>query len=84
MAATTIKLPAKLDRELTALTKERHTTRAKVLREALHAFAEKKPERERIKKLKGTVAELAGDLVGSVEGPGDLTSNPKYMARYGR
>jgi predicted transcriptional regulator len=84
MAATTIKLPAKLDRELTALAKERHTTRAKVLRDALQSLAKKKPAKERTKKLKGTVAELAGDLIGSVEGPGDLTSNPKYMAVYGR
>jgi hypothetical protein len=32
---------------------------------------------------KVTVGELAADLIGSVEGPGDLTTNPKHMAGYG-
>ena len=32
----------------------------------------------------GSALELAGDLVGCVEGPGDLTTNPKYMEDYGR
>jgi predicted transcriptional regulator len=39
MAAPTIKLSAELDRELTALAKERRSARAKVLRDALKAFA---------------------------------------------
>ena len=83
MGAPTIKLPANLDRELTALAKERNSTRAKVLRDALQALAHKKNGRAG-KTLKGTVGELAADLIGSVEGPGDLTTNPKYMAGYGR
>jgi predicted transcriptional regulator len=84
MAAPTIKLPADLDRELTALAKERRSTRAKVLRDALSMLAQKKNGKTRTKKVKGTVGELAADLIGSVEGPGDLTTNPKYMAGYGR
>jgi hypothetical protein len=28
--------------------------------------------------------ELAGDLVGSCEGPGDLSTNPKYMEGFGK
>ncbi len=32
----------------------------------------------------GSALELAGDLVGSVEGPGDLSTNPKYMEGFGR
>jgi len=32
----------------------------------------------------GSALELAGDLVGCVEGPGDLSTNPKYMEDYGR
>jgi hypothetical protein len=31
-----------------------------------------------------TVAELAGDLIGCMEGPGDLLTNPKHMAGYGK
>jgi metal-responsive CopG/Arc/MetJ family transcriptional regulator len=84
MAAETIKLPANLDRQLTELAKERRSTRAKVLRDALQALAKKKPAKARTKKLNGTIGELAADLIGSVEGPGDLNSNPKYMTGYGR
>ena len=31
----------------------------------------------------GCFLELAGDLVGCVEGPGDLSHNPKRMRGYG-
>jgi pyroglutamyl-peptidase len=31
-----------------------------------------------------SVAALAGDLVGCVEGPGDLSTNPKYLADFGK
>jgi predicted transcriptional regulator len=76
MPAPKIKLPEPLDRKLTAIAKRRHSTRAKVLGDALDAFAEQTP--------KLTVASLAADLIGSLEGPGDLLSNPKHMAGYGR
>ena len=31
-----------------------------------------------------SAGELAGDLVGSGEGPGDLSTNPKYLEGFGR
>ena len=31
-----------------------------------------------------TVGELAGDVIGSAEGPGDLLNNPEHMAGYGK
>ena len=47
------------------------------IREALDAFDEQtaKPT---------TVESIVGDLIGSFEGPGNLLSNPKHMAGYGR
>lgn len=33
---------------------------------------------------KPTVGDLAGDLIGCMEGPGDLLTNPKHMAGYGK
>jgi predicted transcriptional regulator len=73
----TIKLPEPLDRQLSAIAKARQTTRAKALREALAAYAKggTTPKRQ-------TASELAADLM--FEGPGDLSTNPKYMAGYGR
>ncbi len=38
----------------------------------------------RLKPTPGSALELAGDVVGSVEGPGDLSYNPKYMEGFGR
>ncbi len=74
MRAQLIKLPEPLDRQLTAIARQRRSTRAKVLREALETFA-KLSERP-------TASELAADLV--FEGRADLSTNPKYMAGYGR
>ena len=34
--------------------------------------------------VEGSVADLAGDIIGSVEGPGDLSTNKKHMDDYGR
>jgi hypothetical protein len=76
MRAPTIKLPEPLDDKLTAIAKRRHMTRAKALREALDVFDGQTA--------KPPVAALAADLIGSLEGPGDLLSNPKHMAGYGR
>jgi predicted transcriptional regulator len=74
MRAPSIKLPEPLDRKLTAIAKKRHTTRAKVLREALETFDTRIAA--------PTASELAADLV--FDGPPDLSTNPKHMAGYGR
>jgi predicted transcriptional regulator len=77
MASPPIKLPEPLDSQLTAIAKQRRMPRAKVLREALSAYAEPdtKPKGQ-------TASELAADLM--FDGPGDLSTNAKYMAGYGR
>jgi len=40
--------------------------------------------RRKSRRRRSTVEELAGDLIGSLEGPGDLSTNPKYMEGFGR
>jgi hypothetical protein len=47
-----------------------------VLRDALEAFAKRNG--------KLTVSDLAGDLIGSVDGPANRSTDPKYMAGFGR
>jgi hypothetical protein len=74
MRAPSIKLPPPLDRQLTAIARQRHSTRAKVLREALETFD--RPGAT------PTASELGADLV--FEGPEDLSTNPKHMTGYGR
>lgn len=73
--ATSIKLPPELDRRLSELARHRKTTRSAIVREALEAF-------EGGGRL--SVASVAGDLAGSLNGPSDLSTSGKHMVGYGR
>jgi Arc/MetJ-type ribon-helix-helix transcriptional regulator len=75
MRAISIKLTEHLDRQLTALARRRHSNRSAVVRDALEAFAGRTA--------KPSVTEAAGDLVGSLRGPKDLSTAPRHMAGYG-
>jgi metal-responsive CopG/Arc/MetJ family transcriptional regulator len=74
MRTVSIKLPADLDQALTELSERRHTSRSALLREAVERLT--REERE-------TVGELASDLIGSLEGPKDLSTSPKHMKGFG-
>lgn len=74
MRTVTVKIPDALHARISAVARERGTSRSDVIRSALCAF-EKPPT---------TVGELIGDLAGTGEGPGDLLSNPDYMEGFGR
>jgi hypothetical protein len=79
MKSLSLKLPAQLDAKLTALAKKGRTTKSAVALKALNAYVNgKKPAK------KGSFLELAGDLVGRLEGPGDLSYNPEHMRDFGR
>ena len=75
MRISSFKLPEELDRALNELAQTRGTTRSAIVREALESM---------IKGRRRSVTSLAGGLVGSVDGPGDLSTNRKHMRRYGR
>ena len=75
MRTVSFKLPPELDQTLTELARRRRTSRSAVVREALEAVAHSE---------KRSVTALAGDLVGSIKGPRDLATNPKYMADFGK
>ena len=53
--------------------------RSALVREALDSYLRMKSNREGI-----SVLELAGDLVGCVEGPDDLSYNKEYMKDFGK
>lgn len=57
------------------------TQKAAVLEAVEHELAE---EKEPVDPQPGSVLELTQDLCGSVEGPGDLSTNPEHMEDYGR
>lgn len=79
MKTVSLKLPARLDAKLTARAKKGRTTKSEVVRQALDAYLNGK---RRLKK--GTFLQLAGDSIGCVEGPGDLSYNPEYMRDFGK
>jgi hypothetical protein len=61
------------------LAKARKETKSDLIRVALEQFLNGQRQSRAI-----TVGELAGDLLGSAEGPTDLATNPQYMEGYGR
>jgi predicted transcriptional regulator len=75
MRTVSFKLPIDLDDKLSALARRRRVSRSSLVREALEAAGASAPL---------SVTQLAGDLVGSVEGPGDLSSNPEHLADFGK
>ena len=75
MRPLSIKLPPHLEQLLDKLARERNLTRSAVVREALEAY---------VTRSRGaSVTDAAGDLVGSLTGPADLSTSPKHLAGFG-
>lgn len=79
MKLLSLKLPPVLNAKLSALARERRTSKSAVVRDALEAYfaGDGKPP-------KLSALDLVSDLVGRFEGPKDLSTNPKYMRGFGR
>ena len=78
MKTITCKLPEKLDAELAAAAREEGISKSQVVRNAM----EDRIGRKRGKK-SPRAYDLVKDLSGSVKGPADLLTNPKYMENFG-
>lgn len=74
MRIVSIKLPEELDHELDEIARRRNASRSAILREALESFA---------RGSKRSVTAAAGNLVGSLRGPRDLSTHAKHMSGYG-
>lgn len=75
MRTVSFKLSQQLDDALSDLAKRRKSSRSALVREALEALAKGK---------RRSVTAAVDELGASVEGPTDLSTNPKHMAGYGR
>lgn len=75
MRTVSFKLPEELDDALNELARSRGASRSALVREAIESLAKSK---------RRSVTSVAGNLVGSVEGPTDLASNRKHMSGYGK
>jgi metal-responsive CopG/Arc/MetJ family transcriptional regulator len=79
MKTVTVKLPSALNARLERAAKQGGQTKSGVVREALEGLL---GGRRRTRPARSAL-ELAGDLVGSIEGPGDLSTNPKHLEGLG-
>lgn len=79
MKVISFKLADGLHAKLERLAKARQQTKSDVVRAALEQMLSGNQPA-----LAVTVGDLAGDLLGSAEGPCDLATNPKHMEGYGR
>jgi metal-responsive CopG/Arc/MetJ family transcriptional regulator len=74
LRTVSFKLPEDLDRALSDLAQQRHSTRSELLREAVRRLIQEKPQ---------SVLARTKDLVGSLKGPADLSTSPRHMDGYG-
>jgi Arc/MetJ-type ribon-helix-helix transcriptional regulator len=80
MKTISLKLSDGLHAKLERAAKQEKQSKSDVVRTALEQFL----NGQRKGKKFVSALDLAGDLVGCAEGPGDLSTNPKYMEGYGR
>jgi Arc/MetJ-type ribon-helix-helix transcriptional regulator len=79
MKTVSVRLPEDLYAKIDLLSKQRGASKSEVIRDALKAYFSHEANSVRLSCL-----DLARDLVGSVEGPADLATNPKYMRGFGQ
>lgn len=82
MNVITVKVPEKLQHELSRAAALRGVTKSRLVREAVAEYV-----RRLASKAAGSTSalDLAGDLVGRIKkGPTDLSTNRKYMETFGR
>jgi hypothetical protein len=79
MRTVSLKLPESLDQKLAAIAAKRGASKSAVVREALEAYVQ---DDKRIRP--GSCLTLAGELVGCVVGPTDLSFHKKHMKGFGK
>ena len=79
MKTLTVKVPEQLDLKLAAVAAKRGETKSDLIRTAINSILK---ENEAV--VPNSCLDLAKDLVGSVEGPSDLSCNKKHLKGYGK
>jgi Arc/MetJ-type ribon-helix-helix transcriptional regulator len=79
MKTISVKVPEDLDLKLTAVAAKRRESKSALIRTALDHLVKSS---EAI--TPNSCLDLAKDLIGSVEGPSDLSHNIKHLKGYGR
>ena len=79
MKTLSLKIPDTLEGDLVAYAERQGVSKSEAVREALTQLLLKERPSER-----GSALAMVEDLVGSVEGPEDLSSNPAHLEGFGR
>ena len=79
MKTITTKLPPDLDAWLAAEARSRRTSKSTIVRESLEAIRGMAGKNKTV-----SFFDMTRDLLGCFDGPGDLSTNPKYMKNYGK
>ena len=74
MTTISFKLPEALLREVEEEAATRGVPKSALIRESLERTLAKRRKRKKV-----TCLDLMGDLVGSIQGPPDLSTNKKYL-----
>lgn len=84
MKTISLRLPDGLHARVEREAKRKRCSKAAVVREAVERSLQARPRENGTEvQRRPTAGELAGDLCGSIEGPPDLSTNPKYMEGFG-
>lgn len=75
MRTVSFKLPESLDEALTDLAKRRKSSRSAIVREALEGLAAGEQR---------SVTAIVDALLTPLDGPVDLSTNPKHLSGYGK
>ncbi|MEJ2170541.1 MAG: ribbon-helix-helix protein, CopG family [Desulfobacterales bacterium] len=78
MKTISVKIPEELDLKLSAVAARRRESKSALIRAALDQIVESSETATPNSSL-----DLAKDLIGSVEGPPDLSHSKKYLKGYG-
>ena len=79
MKTISLKLSETLDSRLNGVAKLRDTSKSEIIREAIESFLGDQQTATQL-----SFQQAAGELLGSLDGPADLASNPKHLKGYGR
>ena len=79
MKTLTVKVPEKLDLKLAAVAAKRGESKSNLIRTAINSILN---ANETV--TPSSCLDMAKDLVGSVEGPSDLSCNKKHLKGYGK
>ena len=79
MKTISVKIPEELDIKLSAVAARRRESKSALIRAALDQMVESS---ETV--TSNSCLDLAKDLIGTAEGPSDLSHNKKYLKGYGR